>query len=648
MPKFVLILMVRNEERILKRCLTAVEGVVDAFCIHDTGSKDKTCEIAVEFLKDHKGCLSGSEWVNFGHNRTASFVAAQKYVKEQLEWDLADTYGLLLDADMVFVPNTLLEHPLTEKGYTIVQCAGSLEYPNTRLVRMDYDWRCIGVTHEYWSGPTAPLSKSVCYINDQNDGGCKSDKFERDQRLLEKGLEEDPTNVRYMFYLAQTYHCLGRYKDAIRMYKKRIAGGSWDEEVWYSHYMIGDSHYKLGNFIKFEEWMMRAYEKRPSRAESLYRLVKHFRETSQHYKGWHYLLKALAIPDSTDSLFVEKDVYDYLLKYEQTVLQYYVSKDKVEGLKNTVEFLMNHDYGNVLSNMQFYVDPVGTSKPLNIPRDFFGSDFHPGSVCMWTQNGNLFANIRYVNYRLDPQHRTTYEMSENGVYSTNHTVRTQNAYYDFQTGNLVAMKDDTVLLPRRDCHIRGLEDVRVFQKDKDLYMTATTLEFSPNIQILYGKYHTDGSYSDCRILESPFGQQCEKNWLGVSGTDDMIYGWYPLRIGTIEGNQLKIHTEHPTPKFFSKLRGSAPPLRIGDELWTLVHLVEYSSPRKYYHLFVVLDAKTYSVRRMSLPFVFRNATVEYCLGVVLTERGFECVYSSMDDNPERLAIESKNLHWVDL
>ena len=40
MPKFVLILMVKNEEKIIQRCLNAVEGVVDAYVITDTGSTD--------------------------------------------------------------------------------------------------------------------------------------------------------------------------------------------------------------------------------------------------------------------------------------------------------------------------------------------------------------------------------------------------------------------------------------------------------------------------------------------------------------------------------------------------------------------------------------------------------------------------------
>jgi len=96
MPKFVLILMVRNEERIIKRCMESVEGFVDAFCVCDTGSNDKTCEIVTEFLKTHDGCLTHVPWQNFGYNRSESFTKAQSYLKAT-GWDLKDTYGLLLE-----------------------------------------------------------------------------------------------------------------------------------------------------------------------------------------------------------------------------------------------------------------------------------------------------------------------------------------------------------------------------------------------------------------------------------------------------------------------------------------------------------------------------------------------------------------------
>ena len=151
LPKFVLILMIKNEEKILLRCLEAVKDIVDAYCICDTGSTDTSREIAAEFLKTHDGCLTSETWKDFGSNRTASFVNAQSYLRKT-GWDLKNTYGLLLDADMVFVPKVLKSTPLDHEGYTVIQKAGNLEYPNTRLVRMDYNWTCRGVTHEYWDG----------------------------------------------------------------------------------------------------------------------------------------------------------------------------------------------------------------------------------------------------------------------------------------------------------------------------------------------------------------------------------------------------------------------------------------------------------------------------------------------------------------
>ena len=75
--------MIRNESRIIERCLKALENVVDAYCVCDTGSTDNTIEIVNNFLKTHIGCLTHEPWKNFGYNRTISFLNAQKYLKEQ-------------------------------------------------------------------------------------------------------------------------------------------------------------------------------------------------------------------------------------------------------------------------------------------------------------------------------------------------------------------------------------------------------------------------------------------------------------------------------------------------------------------------------------------------------------------------------------
>ena len=638
----VLILMIRNESKIIERCLKAVEGVVDAFCVHDTGSSDNTCDIVKNFLVGRTGCLTTSEWKDFGHNRTLSFQNARDYVRDTLKWDLDKTYGLLLDADMVFHTGDLRKHALTEKGYSIFQRNGTLEYPNCRLIRMDHEWVCRGVTHEYWDGPTQPLSKDVCWIDDRNDGGCKSDKFERDARLLEQGLEKEPTNVRYMFYLGQTYHCLGRDRAAIRMYKQRFRAGGWDEERWYSLYMIGTSYLKLKETAKFEKYMNLAYEFRPSRAESLYKLAKYFREESQHYKSYQYIVMGKKIPMPKDSLFIETNVYTGLFDYEETICLYYMGRKK-EGLRKSMEYMLQktENLHSVYLNCEFYVEPI--SKVFQnhpIQRDVFGRNYHPSSVSSF---GDI-QMVRFVNYSITDT--GSYDMKE-GNYSPNHKVRTQNAIWT-QDGEVIHMNDSTVTLPRREHHILGLEDVRIYSNSKQqLRFVATAGEFSEKIRILTGEIDpVEGAYRNTVVVKSPFNTDCEKNWIPVNDTDDILYSWSPLRVGHLEGDELKIDKEIATPWFFQHLRGSAVPILVKNELWCLVHYVKYSMPRKYFHCIVVLDPRTYVPKRISLPFVFRNDGIEYCLSMTQQKNDIEFIFSSWDDNPTIARVQPSVFEWV--
>ena len=639
--KFVLILMVRNESKILERCLKAVEELVDAFCIHDTGSTDNTCEIAEEFLQSRTGCLTKSEWKDFGYNRTQSFLEAQSFVKD---WK-GDVYGLLLDADMIFHPGSLQTQVLTEKGYTVLQRNGHLLYPNTRLVRMDHPWTCRGVTHEYWDGPTATLDKSIdAWIQDENDGGCKSDKFERDARLLEEGLKAEPTNVRYMFYLAQTYHSLGRWKDAIKLYKQRYNAGGWDEERWYSLYMIGQSCLTLDDPARFEKYMLRAHAFRPSRAESLYRMAKYFREKGDHYKAYHYAKLGKAIPLSQDSLFIETDVYTGLFDYELTILLYYLNQLR-EGLRLSMSYMLTkkESIDNVYRNCSFYIEPLKDTEITHHPimRDVCGRDYHPSSVS--TCDG--IENVRFVNYSINSD--GGYMMKE-GKYSADHPVRTQNVLWNSSAGPRV-MDEKSVRLPAVPTHIYGLEDLRLYKDAKNtLKFIGTSREFSDKIRMVYGNYSLESAtYSDCKVLNSPLGSDCEKNWIPISGTNDVIYSWNPLRIGTLQGSEIVFHTIHKTPWFFQHLRGSAIPIRVGGELWCLVHFVEHSAPRKYFHCIVAMDAKTYVPVRLSLPFAFRSIGIEYCLSMTLQPEGkLKFIVSSWDDNPCIVLAPLKQFEWT--
>jgi hypothetical protein len=633
---FALILMIKNESRILQRCLQAVENVVDYFCILDTGSTDNSVEIANEFLKTHKGCVNTDAFKDFGYSRTKSFENAQKYLKDE-GLDLTKIYGLLLDADMIFVPGILKQQTLTAIGYKIIQLNGGLEYYNCRIVRMDYPWKCIGVTHEYWSGPTENMEKSICYIDDKNDGGCKQDKFQRDIKLLEEGLEKEAKNERYMFYLAQTFKCVGRFKDAISMYKKRIAIGGWAEEIWHSHYSIGECYLKLKDLPKVEEWMLRAFAYRPCRTESIYQLARVFREMGQHYKSYHYIKIGQQVPfPKNDCLFIESSVYNGLFDYECSIVEYYIHPEKC--LRTTIQYMLKlGDFQqNCVTNLKFSIKPVESlCRKVNIQNPF-GNEFRPSAISVVDYP---FANARFVNYLIQP----------NGSYiMPNDIVVTKNAYVNIETGEAIAMRDPT---PLYETNIRGIEDLRLYKENGKLMFTSTSYKeyLKDKISIVQGEYDLEThALKDCKAIRSPTNSDCEKNWVNIEGTDEFIYGWNPLQIGKIRGDRFYFNKEYRVPPLFSLFRGSSPAIKWEDDYLVLVHFVEYCQPRKYYHCFVRLSRK-YEPLSVSLPFCFKSPAIEFCVSTLNVDNTFiDCFASLNDCNPHTFRIAYKHLEWIKL
>jgi len=634
---FVLILMIKNEEKILRRCLESVENLVDYFCITDTGSTDNSLAIAEEFLHTHKGKIFNNKWENFGHNRSLSFLNTHEYLKS-LNCDLTSIYGLLLDADMVLMQETLREQVLNDIGYRFIQINGNIEYYNTRLVRMDYPWKCIGVTHEYWDGTIDYIPKNICYIADHNDGGSKSDKFQRDEFLLLKGLEDEPTNVRYMFYLAQTYRSLSRWSDAVAMYKKRINSGGWSEEIWFSYYSIGVCYYNMQKFLKFEMWMMLAYMYRPSRSESIYHLVKYFRETGQHYKAYHYIKLCENVPfPKDDVLFIETKIYNGLFDYEASIVEYYIHKDKC--LNTTIQYMLKiPDFQqNCLSNLKFNVKSIKNSKLKKLNFQYpFGDEYKPSAISV---SDYPMANIRYINYWI-----------KNGEYFTKNgvPVQTHNAYVNLETNEVVSKMDDSSInLERFDTNVKGLEDIRLFTNDNKLKFTATSVrEYEKDvIRVVTGDYCKNGNYENVKVLKTLTNNSCEKNWIPITNTNTFIYTWHPY---TIIDNDSKVLKVIETPPLFSLFRGSAPPIIFRDELLVLVHFVEYSKPRKYYHCFVKLSKDYNKLIAVSLPFFFRENAIEYCLSVIERNDSLTCFVSLNDSDLHEISIEYSDLKWVSI
>ena len=89
MKEISLCMIVRDEEKVIARCLDSVKDIVDEIIVVDTGSIDNTKEIVAKYTKK----IYDFEWVNdFSKARNFSF---SKATKDYIMW---------LDADDVIMP----------------------------------------------------------------------------------------------------------------------------------------------------------------------------------------------------------------------------------------------------------------------------------------------------------------------------------------------------------------------------------------------------------------------------------------------------------------------------------------------------------------------------------------------------------------
>lgn len=671
-PKICLNMIVKNESRVIERLLTSVAPLIDAYCICDTGSTDNTIEIIESFMTNHKipGKIVHEPFRDFGYNRTFAAKAAAEIPGMD--------YLLLLDADMVLTGDILnsenintqplpinqlngtppeasslisnvnrFKTSLTADCYHICQGTPQYYYKNVRIMRNYRGYTYWGVTHEYVNTPTGTVYESIdmgtLFINDIGDGGAKTDKFERDIRLLTKGLEENPGNDRYTFYLANSLRDGGRYDEAIARFRERIKIGGWIEEIWHSHYSIGNCYRSLGEMEKAIGAWIDAFQAHPKRIESLYEIIKHYREHGKNVAAYMFYKTADASRAkwgaSNDFLFLQKDVYDYKLDYEMSILGYYANYDDYHMPKLNMNVLCYpHLPGdinkNVMTNYKFYCPRLSQYATtfdqsfLTKATDSLGlaSDgtFVKSTPSLVLRGNHLIVNVRYVNYRID----------DNGNYVNQENIITKNAI-----ATLDISKDRWQIVDEfelaydafHDSRYVGLEDIRLYIEGDMMFYNANRGLKSGNMTVETGQISLESKST--KNVRWPKGKcSLEKNWV-LFGPNRVIYHWNPeLTIGTIVSTTHKSEYDedslsyfkelkrNPVPPFFHSLRGSTNGVVIKDELWFICHSVSYEDRRYYYHIVLVLDKETLAVRRYTPFFTFEGEKVEYTLGFVYLEK----------------------------
>jgi tetratricopeptide (TPR) repeat protein len=658
-PTLCLNMIVKNESRIITRLFDSIISIIDSYCICDTGSTDNTIQLIEDYFREKgkPGKIVQEPFKNFCHNRN---FALQSCI------GLSD-YVLLLDADMTLEVHNFDKRMLNlAESFNILQGNDSFYYQNLRIVKNNGLYKYVGVTHEYIDTPqtntTLNLTKKDIFIRDIGDGGSKSDKFERDVRLLLDGIKDEPNNVRYYFYLGNSYHDSGKYEEAIPFYKKRIEFGGWQEEVWYSYYRIGTCYQKLNKFADALYYWLEGYDFYPNRLEALHEIIKHYRFHSKHKLCMNFYNLAKEILDKNlnrdNYLFLYNDVYTYLIDYEYTIFSAYCG---VKNIDKQVVTVFNKSNGseidNLLSNMKFYKH-VLQKQSVHIADDSanfiineVNTKFNSSSSCLITSpnTDGYLCNIRYVNYFIEP----------NGSYiNCDKHIITVNKFIEFDK-NFNVIQEKWMDFSYDGRLYIGIEDIKIYNDKDQVLFIGTGYHSNNKLGIVSGLYDVDNKKLNGNELQQYFKDtQCEKNWVFAEYNNEshVIYEWHPLKICKLDNNILNIVETKQTPKMFSRVRGSTCGYtynkKIGEnnrgnividifetEIWFVNHIVSYETPRHYYHIITVFDSNM-NLLRYSAPFKFEGEPIEYCLSIVVEDARVLMNYSTWD-RTTRIGIYDK-------
>ena len=328
-----LCMIVKDEARLILRCLESVRPLVDYFLIEDTGSTDGTQALIRGWLDREKlpGEVFEEPWQNFAHNRSIALAR----LREKGEID----YAFMIDADDILVCEPGFDSEAFKTGldadlYYAEIHRGPTRHHRPQLCsnRVEFSYR--GVVHEFMQGPAGYSAGTAAgfHILSGVEGARSADpdKYRKDAALLEQALEteNDPfLRSRYSFYLAQSWRDYGNAEKALTAYLERAGFGFWEEEVFISLYRAAQLKAQLGHpDYEIIGMFLRAYETCPRRAEALHGAARYCREIGKHHQGYMFAKRGLDIKEPESGLFVEPWVYEYGLLDEFAVNAYWVER----------------------------------------------------------------------------------------------------------------------------------------------------------------------------------------------------------------------------------------------------------------------------------------------------------------------------------
>ncbi|OXS62677.1 glycosyl transferase [Cohnella sp. CIP 111063] len=289
-----LCMIVKNEEAVLERCLESVRDAVDEIVIVDTGSTDRTVEIARRWTD----AVYHFDWIeDFAAARNASFAYA---TQSHILWLDADDRLLEKDRLALLQLKKSLD-PNVDAVSMLYHCdfdsAGNvtLAVRRARLVKRSRDIRWEGVVHEDLIISGACIDGDIVVTHGKLKEGSDSG---RNLRIYAKLLESGGTmGARDLLHYGMELHQHRRYAEAHEIYSKfRSLPSTKGEEHIFVCIRQADCYYHLGDRDKELLATFQAFQYDTPRPESCCRLGYYFMEQGRYAQAIYWYKEALDAP----------------------------------------------------------------------------------------------------------------------------------------------------------------------------------------------------------------------------------------------------------------------------------------------------------------------------------------------------------------
>ena len=318
-----LCMIVKDEEKTLARCLNSVKSFIDEIIIVDTGSKDKTKEIAKSFNAQ----IYDFKWISdFSAARNFSF---SKATSDYILWLDGDDF---IDDENISKIENLLKSLDTKYDYVSGQYILSRNEEGgvnsvlrrNRIVKRTRNFKWIGKVHEYlevygqgFNGDFAIEHGKVKVHTDRN--------FRIFKKMENEGVEFSP---RDMYYYANELMDNGQYAKAIDEYKRFIATKQgWIEDVKGAYFRIINCYKILNKTENILDIVFEAFKIDVPMAEIVCSLAEYFFEKNNFNQAAFWYKTALnCIPNKDNPSLSNIAYYSWIPSLQLCVCYYNLGK----------------------------------------------------------------------------------------------------------------------------------------------------------------------------------------------------------------------------------------------------------------------------------------------------------------------------------